>query len=172
MTEATARPIGDRPARHPWLALVASVGICLLVGGGIGGIFTAQSVGSDWYARLVKPAWNPPRWVFSPVWTTLYVLMGTAAWLVWRARRWRRARAATVLFFVQLGLNALWSALFFGLRSPGWALLELLCLWAAVLATTVLFWRIRPLAGVLLLPYLAWTTFAGFLNYAIWRMNS
>jgi tryptophan-rich sensory protein len=148
--------------------LAAWIGVCLAASG-IGSYFTFESV-QTWYPTLQKPAWTPPSWVFGPVWTTLYVLMGTAAWRVWR-HSGLAARAALTLFGIQLVLNTAWSGLFFGLRAPGLAFVELVLLWAAILATLL---RFRPLdrpAAWLLAPYLAWVTFAGGLNLALWQLN-
>lgn len=154
----------------PIVSLVVAVVVPLLVGL-VGGVATASSV-TTWYTELNKPPWNPPSWVFGPVWTLLYVLMGIAAWLVWR-QGWSNppVRTALILFAVQLALNLLWSVIFFGLRQPGWALAEILVLWAAVLGTLVFFTRLAPLAGVLIAPYLLWGTFATALNAAIWWLN-
>lgn len=139
--------------------------------GGLGAWATAGSV-SDWYPTLVKPPFNPPAWVFGPVWSSLYFLMGLALFLVWeRGRQTPGVSRAMTLFGIQLGLNALWSFLFFGARSPGWALLDILLLWAALVWTVVLFFRVKKSAGWLLAPYLAWVTFAGVLNFAIWTLN-
>lgn len=126
----------------------------------------------EWYAALAKPAWTPPDAVFGPVWTALYVMMGVAAWLVWRKAGFAGARAALGLFVAQLVLNALWSYVFFGLHRAGAAFAEIVVLWLVILATAVGFWRVRPAAGVLLIPYAAWVTFAAGLNYQIWRLNS
>ena len=123
------------------------------------------------YGQLVRPGWAPPAWLFGPVWTALYALMAIAAWLVWRERGLRGARSALTMFLVQLALNALWSWLFFGWQRGGLAFAEVLVLWAAIAATTVAFWRIRPLAGVLMLPYLAWVGFAAVLNWTVWQLN-
>lgn len=138
--------------------------------------FSAGWVGSrflpgPWYASLAKPSWNPPSWVFAPVWTALYAMMGIAAWLVWRKSRFDGARAALTLFAVQLVLNALWSYLFFGLHRPDLAFVEIVALWLAILAVLVLFWREDRRAGALLVPYLVWVGFAACLNFALWRMN-
>ena len=138
--------------------------------------FAAATVGSrfrpgEWYASLVKPAWNPPNAVFAPVWTLLYAFMGIAAWLVWRQAGFRGAGAALGLFLVQLALNALWSYLFFGIHRPDLAFFEIVVLWLAILATLVLFWRVTAPSGILLLPYLAWVGFAAFLNFTLWRLN-
>ncbi len=131
----------------------------------------SRFVPGDWYAGLAKPSWNPPSSVFAPVWTTLYVLMGLAAWLVWRQTGFAGARAALGLFALQLVLNGLWSYLFFGSHQPGVALVEIVVLWLAILATTVGFWRVSVPAGMLLLPYLAWVGFAAALNFQLWRLN-
>jgi len=126
----------------------------------------------EWYRGLRKPAFQPPNWLFGPVWTVLYVCMALAAWLVWSAGGFRRARGALVLFAVQLVLNGAWTPLFFGLHRPGIAFVELVALWVAIVLTTWRFFRIRAPAGVLMLPYLAWVSFAGVLNFAIWRLNA
>lgn len=125
----------------------------------------------DWYAQLQKPPWNPPGWIFGPVWTALYILMAVAAWLVWKRGGFKAQRAALSLFLLQLLFNALWSPLFFGLHNPGLALVDLLLLWGTLLATLVAFGKVSPTAGALLVPYLAWVTFAGALNWALWRLN-
>jgi len=135
--------------------------------------FGAAAIGARfrpdaWYADLDKPAWNPPSWVFAPVWTVLYALMGGAAWLAWREAG---LGLELVPFAVQLGLNAAWTWLFFGRHRPGLALLDLAALWIAIAATLAAFWRVRPLAGGLLLPYFAWVSFAAALNAAVWRRN-
>ena len=126
----------------------------------------------EWYAALIKPSWNPPSSVFAPVWTTLYLLMGVAAWLVWREAGFAGARVALSLFIVQLVLNALWSYLFFGLQRPLSAFVEIIVLWCAILGTLVSFWRVHPTAGALLIPYLLWVSFASALNYQLWRLNA
>lgn len=126
---------------------------------------------SQFYQQLQRPDWAPPPSVFGPVWITLYVMMGTAAWLVWRDRGFSGARTALVLYLVHLVFNAAWTGIFFGLEAPGLALAEILLLWAMILALLVMFWRVRVLAGVLMVPYLLWVTFATALTYAIWRLN-
>jgi benzodiazapine receptor len=138
--------------------------------------FAAAGVGSRflpgaWYAHLVKPAFNTPAWVFAPVWTLLYLVMGLAAWLVWRERGVAQAAPALALFLVQLVLNAVWSWLFFGLHHIGWALVDLAALWLAIGATLLAFWAHRPLAGLLMVPYLLWVSFAALLNFQLWRLN-
>lgn len=135
---------------------------------GLGSLFTASSVES-WYPALQKPSWNPPSWLFAPVWTTLYLMMAVAAWLVWRRSAFTDWPLR--LFFIQLALNAVWSGLFFGLQSPGPAFIEILFLWLVILLTVITFFRRSRMAGVLLLPYLLWVTFAAVLNFEIWRLN-
>jgi translocator protein len=156
----------DEQGLRKWVGLGGWILLPLLAGA-FGSLFQP----GQWFAELAKPTWNPPSWVFGPVWTTLYILMGVAAWLVWR-RGGPIARGALTLFVVQLVFNAAWSWLFFGLQSPGLAFLDIILLWLLIIVTTVAFWRVRMAAGVLLLPYLAWVTFATALNFAIWRMNS
>jgi benzodiazapine receptor len=126
----------------------------------------------EWYDSLAKPSWTPPNGVFGPVWTLIYVLMAIAAWLVWRKAGFAGAGGALSLFFLQLALNALWSYLFFGRQQPGVAFVEIVVLWLVIFATTVGFWKVRPLAGILLIPYLCWVAFASILNYQIWRLNA
>ncbi len=155
---------------NQWLALAGFVAICLLAGA-LGGWITTQSV-AEWYPTLNKPSWNPPSWVFAPVWTTLYVMMAVAAWLVWKKTpRAPGLRLALGLFFIQLALNCLWSFLFFGARNPAWALVDIVALLAVLAATTWAFFNHSRLAGALMLPYLAWVSFAAFLNFTIWQLN-
>jgi translocator protein len=151
-----------------WAALAAWLLACYLaaaVGGAAGGP-------GAWYASLAKPAFNPPGWVFGPVWTLLYGMMGVAAWLVWLRRRHPLRPAALALFAAHLVPNAAWSWLFFGMQRPDLAFAGIVVLWAAIAVLVVLFWRVRPAAGALLVPYLAWVSFASVLNYTIWRMNA
>jgi len=153
------------------VGLVAWVAASLLAGV-LGSTATASSV-STWYAtELIKPDWTPPGWLFGPVWTVLYITMGLAAWRVWRHGGFAAARTPLSLFLGQLALNAAWSFLFFGLRRPDLAMIELTFLWLAIVATTLAFLRRDRAAFFLMLPYLAWTTFAATLNFAIWRMNA
>ncbi len=149
------------------ISLILWIALCLATGG-VG----AQFLPGQWYAELAKPSWNPPDSVFAPVWTTLYVLMGTAAWLVWKRAGLAGARGVLALFIAHLGLNSLWSYLFFGVQQPSWALVELVVLWAVILILTVGFWRVTRPAGILLMPYLAWVSFAGVLNFQLWSLNS
>jgi len=128
--------------------------------------------GPWYYEGIRKPTWNPPSWVFGPTWSLLYTLMGIAAWLVWREGGWSGASGlALLVFLVHLPVNTVWSVLFFGMRRPDWAGVEVVLLWGFILATILLFWQVRPLAGALLVPYLLWVSFAAFLNLTIWRLN-
>lgn len=149
--------------------LILLLVVCLGVGSA-GAVFTSRSV-DTWYAGLAKPWWNPPTWVFGPVWTTLYAAMALAAWAVWRRRGFRGGAVAFGWFALQLALNALWSPLFFGLRNPWAALVDVALLWAAIGATLAAFWKISRLGGILLVPYWLWVSFAAVLNFAIWRLN-
>jgi len=140
--------------------------------------FSAAALGSvasvnagSFYQQLARPIWAPAPSVFGPVWSVLYLLMGIAAWLVWRERGFAYARTALSLFFVQLVANALWSWLFFAWRQGALAFAEILLLWALILATMIAFWRIRPLAGLLLTPYLVWVSFAAVLTFVLWQLN-
>lgn len=133
--------------------------------------FSGRSGPSDWYQQLAKPSWTPPNTVFAPVWTLLYILMAVAAWLVWKRAGFAGAAWPLGLYLVQLALNGGWSWLFFGRHEIGFALLDLAALWTVLLATTILFWRVQLVAGALLLPYLAWVSFAGALNLSLWRLN-
>jgi len=152
------------------LGLVVLVAVCFGAAG-IGGAVTSPQIG-NWYATLAKPSWNPPNWVFGPVWSVLYLCTAVAAWLVWRQKGLAGAGGPLTLFGVQLALNTLWSCLFFGLHSPGVAFVEIILLWVAIAATMIAFWRRSVPAGVLFVPYLAWVTFAAVLNFTIWRLNA
>jgi translocator protein len=173
-----------------FLAVVLS-----LSAGAIGSLFTAPAIQSGWYEMLTKPMLNPPSWVFGPVWTLLYVLMGVSffivwknnfevrnniwqkyekAWNKWSERLWRgdlQKANVILIFFFQLALNALWSLLFFGLRSPGIAFFGILALWAAIFYTIVNFYRTSKPAAYLLFPYILWVSFAAYLNVSIWVLN-
>jgi benzodiazapine receptor len=153
--------------KNQWLVLAGFILLCLMTGM-IGGLATAPSIES-WYRTIAKPVWTPPDWVFGPVWTVLYIMIGVAAWLVWKTRD--RVAPAMVLFGVQLALNLAWSLLFFGARSPGLALIEVVFLWTSVLLTMLAFFGRQSTAGWLFVPYLAWVSFAAILNFAIWTMN-
>lgn len=145
-----------------WALLVAAAAV-------VGGLGSADA--PEFYRALDRPAWTPPVAAFGPVWTTLYTLMAIAAWLVWRERGLGGAPLALGLFVVQLVLNALWSWLFFVAQSGVLAAAEIALLWLAIVANIALFWRIRPLAGALLLPYLAWVTLAAALTLSLWQRN-
>jgi len=140
--------------------------ICLAVGGS-GAAFPP----GEWYRQLAKPPLNPPAWVFGPVWTLLYILMGVSAWLVWLRPGLPAAQIPLLLFATQMALNGAWSWIFFGVHQVGLALIDIVLLWAAIAATLVSFWRIRKPAAVLLIPYLLWVSFATYLNAALWRLN-
>ena len=152
------------------IALAVSVGICLGAAG-IGSVLTTPSL-HPWYATLTKPAWTPPNWLFGPVWTTLYLCMAVAAWLVWRQAGFSPARLPLTLFVIQLALNVVWSGIFFRLRLPGAAFLEVVLLWLFILLTATAFWPVSRTASWLLVPYLTWVAYAAALNAAIWRMNA
>lgn len=149
--------------RGGWRAL-AGLLLASAVVSALGGIVTATSV-KTWYQTLVKPAFTPPNAVFAPVWTALFLTMAVAAWLAWRRG------AALLPHWVQLTLNLGWSVLFFGLRRPDLALLDLAALWLAILWAMIVFWRATAVAGALMLPYLAWVSFAAALNLEVWRLN-
>ena len=123
------------------------------------------------YGQLTQPEWAPPAWLFGPVWTTLFIMMAVAAWLVWRRGGFGAQRGPLLLFLAQLVFNGLWSWLFFAWQLGGPALADIVILWLLITATIAAFWRTSPLAGVLLLPYLAWVGFAGVLNYTLWQLN-
>jgi translocator protein len=126
---------------------------------------------AGYYVSLAKPSWSPPAWVFGPVWTALYLMMAVAAWLVWRQGGWRAQRAPLSLYLLQLALNALWTPVFFGLRSPGLALVVIVSLGAAIVLTGRAFRPVSRIASWLLVPYLAWVVFAAALNFSIWRLQ-
>jgi tryptophan-rich sensory protein len=157
------------PARQV-IALAVSVAICLSAAG-LGSILNIPNLRS-WYPHLQKPSWTPPNWIFAPVWTALYLSMSVAAWLVWRQEGSSRTRLPLTLFFIQLALNVLWSGLFFRLRLPGIAFLEVVLLWAFILCTVIAFRPVSQAASWLMVPYLCWVTFAATLNAAIWKMNT
>jgi len=149
------------------LYLVVWVMLCFSVAGA-GSRYTP----GEWYESLAKPDWNPPNWVFAPVWTALYLTMATAAWRVTIKAPVGSRIVPLGLFVLQLLLNGVWSWLFFGLRNPGLAFVDIVALWVVLLITVITFWRADRLAGVLLTPYLAWVSFALALNLAIWRLNA
>ena len=169
-TQSTAA----QQARRSWLALLGWVALAATAGA-VGAIASRDA--RDFYGALAKPAWAPPGWLFGPVWTTLYVLMGVAAWLVWRASPATSAERASrrrglALFVGQLALNALWTWIFFAWRRGALAFGEIVLLWLAVGITIWHFGRVRPLAAWLLVPYLGWVSFAAALTWAVWQRNS
>lgn len=154
------------PRRSSVLGLVGWVALCF-VAPALGGLAMPDA----WYASLHKPLWNPPGWLFGPVWALLYTMMAVAAWQIWRRGGWAGQRGPLVLFLVQLALNAAWTPLFFRLHQPGWALLDMVLLWLAIIVTILAFLRVNRGAAWLLLPYLMWVSFAAVLNLTLWRMN-
>lgn len=149
-----------------FIGLVVSLLVC----------FGAAFIGSrflpdEWFGKLKKPGWNPPNWLFAPVWTILYILMAISAWRIWEVAGFAGAAIPLVLFALQLALNAAWSALFFGRHRPDLALADIVVLWFAILATTLAFYSVDQLGATLLIPYFAWVSFASLLNLEIWRMN-
>ena len=153
------------------LKLIISIAVCQLAGF-VGSLFTTPSI-PTWYAALRKPSFNPPNSVFGPVWTTLFLLMGISAYLIWRKGvHDRYVRIALLIFIVQLLLNVLWSFLFFGLHNPSSAFVEIIILWLAILATLIAFIKISKPAGILLLPYILWVSFAAVLNFSLWKLNA
>ena len=133
--------------------------------------FGSRFLPDEWYRQLNKPTWNPPNSIFAPVWTVLYLLIAAAAWLVWRRYGLAGALVPLILFVAQLLLNAAWTWLFFGRHQIRGALIDIVVLWVTILATLVAFWQLEPLSGILLLPYLAWVSFATLLNWTIWQKN-
>jgi benzodiazapine receptor len=149
--------------------LVVAVGVCY--GAALlGNLATVPQI-PTWYAGIAKPLWTPPDWVFGPVWSLLYAMMAVAVWLIWRQAGWKAGKRPLLWFASQLGLNSLWSLLFFGAEKPAWAMGEILLLWLAILMTIRAFWPISRSAAWLLVPYLLWVSFASGLNAAIWQMN-
>ena len=137
----------------------------------LAGIFGAQFEPGTWYEMLSKPAWTPPNWVFPIVWPILYILMGISAWLLWKQEKIATYRTEFTWFFLQLALNAVWPWIFFGIHLIATGLAEILLLWISILFTTMLFWNRNQLAGLLLVPYLLWISYASALNFAIWQLN-
>ena len=151
------------------VALVLCIGLSLAAGG-IGAIASASA--GEFYSQLTRPSWAPPGWLFGPVWTALYLMMGAAAFLVWRERGWDGARTVLLFFAAHLVLNALWSWLFFRWRLGAGSFIEIVVLWLTIVALVVAFARIRTSAALLMLPYLAWVTFASVLNFTLWQRNT
>jgi benzodiazapine receptor len=149
-----------------YLVLAAFIIICLSAG-----MIGARYAPGEWYSGLNKPSLNPPAFIFAPVWTVLYILMGISAWLVWIRGKNRKRLLPLSVFAAQLVLNALWSYLFFGLRRPDLGFIDIVAMLALIWVTVILFLKVRRAAGLLLVPYLAWVSFATVLNYQIWRLN-
>lgn len=150
--------------------LIITIIICELAGI-VGSIFTVSSI-PTWYAGIIKPELSPPNWIFGPVWTTLFLLMGISLYLVWEKRSVNKNTSIALgIFAIQLVLNTLWSIIFFGLRSPGGAFVEIIFLWIAILATIIYFSKISRAAAWLLVPYILWVSFAAYLNFSIWILN-
>jgi len=152
------------------LKYIVSIIVCLAAGF-IGSFFTSPAI-EGWYASVVKPSFNPPNWIFGPVWTTLFILMGIAAALIW-SRGWddKAVKIALVLFIVHLVFNVLWSVFFFGMQNPGLAFIEIIILWLMIAALIYLFYQIDHRAAYLLIPYILWVSFAAVLNFTIWQLN-
>lgn len=152
------------------LKLIVSIGICLIAGA-VGSIFTMPSI-PTWYATLNRPAIAPPNWIFGPVWTTLFILMGIALYIVWQKGADKKdVKSAVILFGTQLLLNIFWSILFFGMQRPLYSFMEIIFLWLAILATILAFFKISKTAGWLLIPYILWVSFASYLNLAFYLLN-
>lgn len=160
----------SRPAqtKNSLLGLIGWLALCFAASA-IGAFASIQA--KAFYGSLVQPDWAPPGSVFGPVWMMLYALMGIAAWLVWHSGGFIRHGNALSLFIMQLGINALWSWLFFAWHKGAWAFADIVLLWLLIVVVIIDCWRVRPLAGVLLLPYLAWVSFAAALNFQVWRLN-
>lgn len=153
---------------NQWAGLAGWLIVCYTAAA-IGAVASAKAV--SFYEQLTKADWAPPAFLFGPVWSVLFLLMSIAAWLVWKSGGFGKHRTALTFFMVQLVFNALWSWLFFAWHQGGAALIEVIVLWVLIATTTILFWRVRPLAGALLVPYLAWVSFASVLNYSLWQLN-
>jgi benzodiazapine receptor len=152
------------------LKLAICIFICL-VAGGIGAAFTTSS-NRTWYVGLVKPPFTPPNWLFGPAWTVLYILMGVAAYLIWKqGLSTTGVKLALLIFLIQLILNILWSVVFFGIHTPAGGIAVIATLWIAIFITLLRFWGVSTSAGALLIPYLAWVTFASALNIGVWKLN-
>ena len=153
-----------------WSKLIIAVVGCQLAGA-VGAIFTSPNI-ATWYATLAKPSFNPPNWIFGPVWTILYLMMGISAYLIWSQKKeWSHNWKALAFFDLQLGLNVLWSIIFFGMQNPGLAFVEIIILLTALAVTIIKFYKISKIAAYLLIPYFLWGCFATVLNYSIWMLN-
>ncbi|NJC48610.1 UNVERIFIED_ORG: tryptophan-rich sensory protein [Xanthomonas campestris] len=154
--------------KSQWLGLLGSLMLCYLVAA-LGAMASIKA--ASFYAELQQPAWAPPGWLFGPVWTALYGMMAVSAWLVWRRGGWNSTRGALSLFVLQLGLNGLWSWLFFAWHMGAWAFVDIVVLWVALVLTIVAFAKWQRVAAWLLVPYLLWVSFAAALNYSVWQLN-
>ena len=152
-----------------WLKLIFAIVLSQLAGI-IGSLFTITNT-TSWYANLVKPTFNPPNWIFGPVWTFLYLIMGISLYLVLISKKSKNRKIGLYLFFTQLVLNTLWSILFFGLQTPLFAFIEIILLWLAILFTIKYFYKVNKKASYLLIPYILWVTFAAILNLTIYILN-
>jgi tryptophan-rich sensory protein len=159
----------EKKHKKEFLFIPVFVGICFIAP--FAGQLLSGTMPNEWYSQLNKPSFNPPNWLFGPVWTALYICMGLAAWAVWRNRKTKRVVQALAVFSIQLILNASWSPVFFGLHKAGLAFAVILALWLAILLTTYMFFRISRFAGWLMIPYLGWVSFATILNGFLWRLN-
>lgn len=149
---------------------IIAIALPLMVGA-TSGFFTVTGVES-WYQTIQKPSWNPPNWIFGPVWTTLYIMMGVALFLVWKEDTSEELKKiAFTLFAIQLILNFFWSFIFFNQQQPGWALVEIIAMWVFILLTIFAFAQVNKTAAWLLVPYISWVSFATILNYTIWQLN-
>ena len=155
--------------RSNGIKLIISIVLCVSLGS-VGGLVTVNEI-PTWYATLNKPSFNPPNWLFGPVWTTLYVLMGISVYLIWKQPVSTERNKALQLFILQFILNFCWSFIFFGLHATGWALMEMIALWILILLSILHFTKHSKTAAWLLVPYIAWVSFALLLNAAIWRLN-
>jgi tryptophan-rich sensory protein len=153
--------------KENWQKLVVALAIPQIIGGA-GAFFTAPQI-QGWYSQLNKPFYSPPNWIFGPVWTLLFIMMGLAQFLIWKKKKLNDP--IFNIYWIQLGLNYAWSVIFFGQQSPGWALVEIVFLWIAIRLTIRNFYKVNKVAGKLLYPYLAWVSFATILNLGVWWLN-
>ncbi len=155
--------------RSDWIKLITATLLCVLLGS-VGGLVTVAEIPA-WYASLNKPSFNPPNWIFGPVWSTLYVVMGISVYLIWKQPVSKERNKALQLFILQFVFNFCWSFIFFGLHATGWAFIEMIALWLLILLTIFHFAKYSKTAAWLLVPYISWVSFALLLNGAIWKIN-
>ena len=165
MTDMT---MTNAPRRNQALGLAGWLFVTAIAAG-LGAIASANA--QEFYSQLIQPSWAPPAWLFAPVWSLLYAMMAVAAWMVWRRHGFQNASTALTLFIVQLGANALWTWLFFAWHKGAMSMIEIALLWVLIAATIGAFWQLERKAALLLVPYLAWVTFASALTYAMWQLN-